>query len=164
MTEPYANLNLIDILNDLRARELGVIMQYMRQHYTTTGPEGMLLSDTFKDVAITEMKHAEMLAERIEFLAGTATTKPAPFDTDFTGLREMAKSDYTAESDAVMRYKSAIKIAEAQSDPTTRNMLESILSDEEEHLKIFTDMLGGDVTGGELLDPRLAQQPVGSHA
>jgi bacterioferritin len=164
MTEPYADFKLIDILNDLRARELGVIMQYMRQHYTITGPEGMLHADTFKDVAIAEMKHAEMLAERIEFLTGTATTQPAPFETDFTGLKEMAKSDYTAESDAIMRYKSAIKIADGQGDPTTRNLLESILSDEEEHLKTFTDMLGGDVTGGELLDPRLAQQPVGSHA
>jgi bacterioferritin len=157
MADHYADANLIDVLNDLRSRELAVIMQYMRQHYTVTGPEGMLHADTFKSVGVTEMKHAESLAERIEFLGGKATTKPEKFESDFSGLKEMAKSDFSAESDAVMRYKAAVKIAEAHGDPTTRNLLESILADEEDHLKTFTDMLGGDTTGGELLDSKLAQ-------
>jgi bacterioferritin len=117
----------------------------------------MLHADTFKSVAVTEMKHAESLAERIEFLGGTATTKPEKFEGDFSGLKEMAKSDFSAESDAVMRYKAAIKVAAAHDDPTTRGVLEGILADEEDHLKTFIDMLGGDTTGGELLDPKLAQ-------
>jgi bacterioferritin len=157
MADPYADANLLDVLNDLRSRELAVVMQYMRQHYTVTGPEGMLHADTFKDVAITEMKHAEALAERIEFLGGSATTKPERFDKEFSGLKEMAKADFSAESDAVMRYRAAIKVAAAHDDVTTRKLLEDILGDEEDHLKTFTDMLGGDVTGGELLDPKLAQ-------
>jgi len=157
MADHYADANLIDVLNDLRSRELAVIMQYMRQHYTVTGPEGMLHADTFKSVGVTEMKHAESLAERIEFLGGKATTKPEKFQSDFSGLKEMAKSDFSAESDAVMRYKAAIKVAEAHGDPTTRGLLESILADEEDHLKTFSDMLGGDTTGGEMLDPKLAQ-------
>lgn len=157
MSDLYGGANLLDVLNDLRSRELGVIMQYMRQHYTVTGPEGMLHAGTFKSTAITEMKHAEMLAERIEFLGGTATTKPASFESEFAGLKEMAKSDFSAEQDAVLRYRTAIKIAAAENDPTTRVMLESILGDEEDHLKTFTDMIGGDVMGGELLNPKLAQ-------
>jgi len=157
MSDTYADAKLIDVLNDLRARELAVVMQYMRQHYLVTGPEGMLLAGTFKDVAITEMKHAEALAERIDFLGGDPTTKPESFAKDFNGLREMAKSDYSAEQDAVMRYRVAIKIAAAADDVTTRKLLEEILADEEDHLKTFSDMLGGDVLGGELLDPNLAQ-------
>ena len=157
MADHYADANLIDMLNDLRAREFAVVMQYMRQHYTVTGPDGMLHADTFKGVAITEMKHAESLAERIEYLGGKATTKPEKFESEFSGLKEMAKSDFSAESDAVMRYKAAIKVAEAHGDPTTRGLLESILADEEDHLKTFSDMLGGDTTGGELLDAKLAQ-------
>jgi len=117
----------------------------------------MLHADTFKSVGVTEMKHAESLAERIEFLGGKATTKPEKFESEFSGLKEMAKSDFSAESDAVMRYKAAIKVAEAHGDPTTRGLLESILADEEDHLKTFSDMLGGDTTGGEMLDPKLAQ-------
>ena len=153
----YGDKTLLDVLNDLRARELGVIMQYMRQHYTVSGPEGMLLADEFKSVAVTEMKHAEALAERIEFLGGDPTTKPEPFERDFADLREMAKADYNAEQDAVMRYRVAIKVAAAADDVTTRRLLESILADEEDHLKTFSDMLGGDTMGGELLDPKLAQ-------
>ena len=156
MADHYADANLIDVLNDLRSRELAVIMQYMRQHYTVTGPEGMLHADTFKSVGVTEMKHAESLAERIEFLGGKATTKPEKFESDFESLKEMAKSDFSAESDAVMRYKAAVKIADAHKDPTTLNLLESILADEEDHLKTFSDMLGRDVMGGELLDAKLA--------
>ena len=157
MADIYADANLVDVLNDLRARELGVIMQYMRQHYTVTGPDGMLHASTFKDVAVTEMKHAEALAERIEFLGGSATTKPEKFETAFSGLKEMAKSDFSAESDAVMRYKAAIKVASAHGDVTTRRLLEGILGDEEDHLKTFADMLGGDVTGGEMLDANLSR-------
>ena len=157
MSDLYSDVNLVDVLNDLRSRELGVIMQYMRQHYIVTGPTGMLHAGTFKDVAITEMKHAEALAERIELLGGTATTKPAKFESEFSGFKEMAKSDVSAAQDAVMRYKTAVRIAAAENDPTTRGLLEGILADEEDHLKTFTDMIGGDVLGGELLDPKLAQ-------
>jgi len=157
MADHYADANLIDVLNDLRARELAVVMQYMRQHYTVTGPDGMLHADTFKGVAITEMKHAESLAERIEYLGGKATTKPEKFESEFSGLKEMAKSDFSAESDAVMRYKAAIKVAAAHDDVTTRKLLEGILGDEEDHLRTFSDMLGRDVMGGELLDSKLSR-------
>jgi len=157
MAKKKEAVSFIDVLNDLRARELGVIMQYMRQHYVATGPEGMLLAGVFKSVAITEMKHAESLAERIEFLGGTPTTKPAVFSTDFDGVKEMAKADYSSEADAVMRYKAAIKVATGHEDVTTRKLLEDILGDEEDHLKTFSDMLGGDIMGGEMLDSKLSK-------
>ena len=145
------DVKLIDVLNELRSRELGVIMQYMRQHYIATGPDGMLLAGEFKSVAVTEMKHAEALAERIEFLGGTATTMPSKFESEFGGLKDMARADYDAEADAIARYRAAIKIAAGADDVTTRKMLEDILADEEDHIKTFSDMLGQDVLGGEVL-------------
>lgn len=157
MSELKADSTFLSVLNDLRARELAVVMQYMRQHYTVTGPQGMLHADTFKSVALAEMKHAEALAERIDFLGGDPTTKPWDFKSDFTTLREMAKADFDAEFEAVQLYKRAIALAAEKDDVVTRRLLEGILGDEEEHLKTFTDMLGGDVMGGELLDPRLAE-------
>ena len=51
----------------------------------------------------------------------------------------------------------SLKTRYPENDPTTRGLLEGILADEEDHLKTFTDMIGGDVLGGELLDPKLAQ-------
>jgi bacterioferritin len=133
---------LIDTLNDLRARELAVVMQYMRHHYQVTGPEGLALADEFKAVAITEMKHAEELAERIEFLGGDPTTKPTQFATGQKSLAEMATADAASEEEAVELYKAAIAEAAEAGDVTTRKLLEDILGDEEGHLDTFNTMLG----------------------
>lgn len=139
----YEGQALIDVLNDLRARELAVTMQYMRHHYLVSGPDGVALGGEFKSVAITEMKHAEALAERIDYLGGDPTTKPEPImGKDAKTLAEMASADRDSEADAVERYKAGIKMAEAEGDVVTRKMLEGILEDEEEHHKLFSDMLG----------------------
>lgn len=133
---------LVDTLNGLRARELAVIAQYMRHHYIVTGPDGLALADEFKETAVTEMKHAEELAERIDFLGGNPTTKPGPIATAEKTLQKMAAADLAAEEDAVRLYNAAIAEADAAGDVTTRRLLESILGDEEEHVNTFSTMLG----------------------
>lgn len=138
----YENAELLDVLNDLRSRELAVVIQYMRHHYLASGPDGLPLAGEFKDVSIAEMKHAESLAERIDYLGGDPTTKPEQImGLDAKSLAEMAAADRDSEQDAVNRYKAAIKVADAADDPTTRRLLEDILEQEEEHHKTFSDML-----------------------
>jgi bacterioferritin len=117
-------------------------MEYMRHHYQATTPEGLAMADEFKSVAITEMKHAEKLAERIDFLGGDPTTKPAEIVITSTELADMAKGDLGSEEDAVRRYKAAIEQAAAAGDVTTRRLLEDILADEEDHVNTFQQMLG----------------------
>lgn len=139
----YEGKSLIDVLNDLRSRELAVIVQYMRHHYLATGPDGVALADEFKAIAIVEMKHAEVLAERIDYLDGDPTTKPETIaGVEARTIAEMASADRDSELDAIARYKEAIAIADDAGDVTTRTMLEGILGDEEEHHKVFSDMLG----------------------
>lgn len=133
---------LLDTLNTLRARELAVIEQYMRHHYIVTGPEGAALADEFKEVAITEMKHAEALAERIDFLGGDPTTTPSEISKTATALDEMAAEDLLAEQDAVALYSAAVKQFADAGDVTTRRLLEGILGDEEDHVNTFERMLG----------------------
>lgn len=143
MGDTYADMPLLDVLNDLRARELAVVVQYMRHHYFATGPDGLALAGEFKEIAVEEMKHAEALAERIEFLGGDPTIKPEPVQgVAARSLKEMAEVDLASEDDAVARYRDAIKVADAAEDVTTRKMLEDILGDEEDHQKTFGDMLG----------------------
>jgi bacterioferritin len=137
-----AEVALLDTLNTLRARELAVIEQYMRHHYIVTGPEGAALADEFKEVAFTEMKHAEALAERIDFLGGDPTTEPSPISKAATTLQQMAAEDLGAEQDAVALYGAAIKQFGDAGDVTTRRLLESILGDEEDHVNTFERMLG----------------------
>lgn len=156
MADMYADMNLLDVLNDLRSRELGVIVQYMRHHYIATGPDGVALAGEFKDVAIEEMKHAESLGERIDALGGDPTTKAEKPDIEGVTLKELAKADYNSEMDAIARYRAAIKVTNAKGDVVTRRLLEDILGDEEAHATLFVDMLGKDVQGHELLDPKMA--------
>lgn len=139
----YEGKSVIDVLNDLRARELAVIVQYMRHHYLATGPDGVALAGDFKEIAIAEMKHAEVLAERIDYLGGDPTTKPeAIAGIDARTIAEMASADRDSELDAIARYKEAIGVAADARDVTTRKMFEDILGDEEDHHKTFDDMLG----------------------
>ena len=132
---------LIDALNKGRSRELRVAIEYMRQHYLAEGLESPGFVGLIKQIAITEMKHAEAFAERIVYLGGDPTTKPDPIKTQKT-LRAMIENDIEAEEEAVALYKSLIKLAASEGDSTTRTMMESILGDEEAHLDQFKTLLG----------------------
>lgn len=131
---------LKELLNKGIAREIQVSVQYMWQHVLATGIKGAVIEDIFKEIAITEMKHAESIAERLAYLGGTPTTKPDPV---FVGgsLGEMIKNDVKAEEEAVALYKQTIKVAEEEGDITTRRLFEEILGDEEDHLDTFTNLL-----------------------
>ena len=123
---------LIDALNLERAYELGAIMQYMGHHYEVKGMESPTLMDIFKEKSIDEMKHAEVLAERICYLGGVPVQKPTASKRGGTA-RKMVKDDLDTEYAAIKRYKEHIQLADKLGDTTTRRMLEQILEDEEAH-------------------------------
>lgn len=138
--EKMVSEKLKELLNKGIAREIQVSVQYMWQHVLATGIKGAAIEDIFKEIAITEMKHAESIAERLAYLGGTPTTKPDPI---FVGgsLEEMIRNDVKAEEEAVALYKQTIKVAEEEGDITTRRLFEEILGDEEDHLDTFTNLL-----------------------
>jgi bacterioferritin len=137
-----ASQKLLEFLNKGIAHELQVSIQYMWQHVQVTGIDGALVKDIFKEIAIAEMKHAEALAERLDYLGGVPTTKPDPV---FVGgsLIEMLKQDEQNEEEAIMLYKQAIQVASKEGDFTTRRLLEEILSEEEQHIDTFGKLLVG---------------------
>ena len=100
------------------------------------------VEDVFRKTAIAEMKHAERLAERLDYLNGVATTKPDPI---FVGgsLIEMLTQDERDEEEAINLYKQAIQVAAEEGDYTTRRMLEEILAEEENHINTFGKLLVG---------------------
>ena len=99
-----ASKKLMELLNRGIARELRVSIQYMWQHISVTGIESAAVEDIFRKIAITEMKHAEEIAERLAYLGGTPTLKPDPI---FVGgsLKEMLQKDTKAEEEAIAPYK-----------------------------------------------------------
>jgi bacterioferritin len=137
-----ASKELLEMLNKGIARELQVSIQYMWQHVMAKGIEGAVVEDTFRQISITEMKHAEKLAERLVFLNGVPTFTPDPVHIGHS-LEEMLKENVQAEEEAISLYKQTIQVASKEGDFTTRRMLEDILSNEEEHLDKFSKLLVG---------------------
>ena len=69
---------IISALNRSRSAELGAIMQYMNHHYEAQGIDALSVKDVFRQSAMDEMRHAEMIAERITYLGGIPTLKIDP--------------------------------------------------------------------------------------
>jgi bacterioferritin len=128
------------LLNDAIAREIQVSVQYMWQHVQVVGVKGVAVQDQFRSTAIAEMKHAEKIAERLWYLGGTPTTKPAPILVG-TSLKEFIENDVQAEVEAVEMYRTIIKMASDEGDITTAFIFKEILEDEEDHHDLFTTML-----------------------
>jgi len=134
-----ASEKLKEMLNGAIAREIQVSVQYMWQHVQWMGVDHFAVSDKFKEIAVEEMKHAEKIAERLWYLGGVPTTKPAPINVG-KSLWEMVDNDIKAEVEAIEMYKKIEKLADAEKDPTTRFIFESILEDEEDHHDFFTSL------------------------
>lgn len=132
---------IIDALNEDREFELAAIMQYMGHHYEAEGMESPAIIELFKKTALDEMKHAELLAERIVYLGGTPSTKPTKIMKGGE-VRKMVSDDLSAENGAIKRYKEHIKLCDKEGDPTSRLMLEGILSQEEGHADLWETTLG----------------------
>jgi bacterioferritin len=123
---------LLGLLNAAIARELQVSIQYMFQHAIGAG-RGLRVSGknpsakrekfaashaaywmpgpTLKKTAITEMRHAEAIAERVVLLGGEPTTQPDPVTIDKT-TKEMLENDREREHEAIELYGRVIGLAE----------------------------------------------------
>jgi len=138
-----ASEKLLDKLNLAIARELQVSIQYMWQHVQAIGFKGEIVKDELKSIAITEMKHAEAIAERLNYLGGVPTTKPVPI-TVGDSVKEMLELDVKAEEEAIAMYKEILEVAQAEGDSTTHRLFRGILAEEEEHHDFFTTVLEGE--------------------
>jgi bacterioferritin len=132
---------LNDKLNQAIAREIQVSIQYMWHHVMASGINSSSVKEVFEKTAVTEMKHAESLAERLNYLGGIPTIQPDPIKVGGT-LEKMLEDDLKAEEDAIKLYKGIIDLARKEEDHTTRKLLENILADEEEHHDTFGTLLG----------------------
>ncbi|MEM2928617.1 MAG: ferritin-like domain-containing protein [Nitrososphaerota archaeon] len=140
MVNKRVSKELLELLNEAIERELQVSIQYMWQHVQWRGVKGFAIQEELKKIAITEMKHAEAIAERLFYLGGAPTTKPAPI---FVGenLKEMIERDKKDEESAIQLYNKIIEAAKKENDEVTHRLFRSILADEEEHHDFFTSLL-----------------------
>lgn len=132
---------IIDALNKDLALEIAATLQYLHHHWTGEGYDSPAVLELFEKISRDEMKHMEMIAERINYLGGDPTTAP---DVIKKGgdLVKMMKDDLEGENIAIKQYKAHIKLFDELGDPTSRLMMENILSDEERHADIWETTLG----------------------
>ena len=139
--------DIVDLLNGSLATELVCVLRYKRHHFTAHGLSSPTIAAEFMKHAQEEAAHADLIAERIVQLGGEPDFAPdtllarshADYDSS-TELKAMIRAHLVAERVAVESYRQMIALI-GDKDPTTRRMLESILSDEEEHADELKDML-----------------------
>ncbi|HPR34191.1 MAG TPA: bacterioferritin [Anaerolineaceae bacterium] len=125
---------IIEKLNFLLADELTAVNQYF-VHAEECGDWGYeVLHESIEKRSIGEMKHAEKLISRILFLGGTPVVDKLNKIHIADNVTGMLENDKKAEEDAIKDYNDAIKLATELLDNGTKELLESILRDEEEHI------------------------------
>ena len=139
--------DIIKLLNDALATELVCVMRYKRHHYTAKGLASPKIAEEFMVHAQEETAHGDSIAERIVQLGGEPDFSPATllqrshadYD-DSTDLKAMIKANLIAERVAIEAYSQMIALI-GDKDSTTRRMLETILSQEQEHADELSDWM-----------------------
>ncbi len=139
-TKAKTSQKLLGLLNEAIAREIQVSIQYMWQHVQWSGVKGFAVQGALKNTAISEMKHAEAIAERLFYLGEIPTTKPNPIFVGKT-LKEMIAQDVKDEAGAIDLYKQIAEVARGEGDETTNRLFREILQQEEDHHDTFTSLL-----------------------
>jgi bacterioferritin len=128
------NDKIIEKLNALLADELTAVNQYMVHSEMCANWMYEQLHKAIEKRAIDEMKHAERLIARILFLDGrpiVSNLNPLYIGAD---VEAQLKNDWAAEASAVKTYNEGIHTAVEVGDNGTRELLGSILKDEEAHI------------------------------
>ena len=132
--------NVIEVLNKARSMELFAIHQYMNQHYNLDDMDYGELAAKVKLIDIDEMRHAEMLAERIKELGGEPTSdldakvqKAQKFDSIFP-------FDAKLEDDTIDAYNQFLLVCRENGDSISMKLFETINDEEQAHFNYFDNV------------------------
>jgi bacterioferritin len=142
-------IQLLKLLNDALATELVCVLRYRHHSFMARGIQAKAIAAEFLTHSNEELSHVDLLAKRIVQLGGEPNFAPdqltARSHAEYvTGdsLADMISADLIAERIAIDSYRELIYFIGDQ-DPTTSQMLKTILAVEEEHADELADLLTG---------------------
>jgi bacterioferritin len=137
----------IDILQSVLATEIVCVLRYTMNAITAAGISSESVKKEFDEHAKEEQEHMRVVAERINQLGGSPNFNPEGLATRSasqyvvgSNLIEMIKENLVAERIACEHYRELIRYF-GENDPTTRVLMERILTNEEEHANDMHDLL-----------------------
>ncbi|MFW9951978.1 MAG: bacterioferritin [Candidatus Thorarchaeota archaeon] len=154
----FNNKEYIAMLNKALASEISAIVQYTTQHEKADGLERLrkkkaplevatgknkasVISEILKKTFLEEMKHMEIISERIYEIDREAIADVNPLPEIGNNEDDFIKLDREAENYAIVLYRKIIDEATKIGDIKTRKMFEDIIQQEEEHYWAFDDFL-----------------------
>lgn len=131
------NEQILKHLNMRLAEELTAINQYMVHAEMCENWRYKKLHGMIFKRSIQEMQHAEKLIARILFLEGIPIVSDLHKIHIGSDIPKMHTNDHSAETAAIRGYNESIRIAAEIGDNGSRELLESILKEEEDHIDVI---------------------------
>ena len=138
---------VLKLLNDSLATELVCVLRYRRHHFMAQGIHSQAVAQEFLDHSNEEQGHADQIAARIVQLGGAPDFAPDGLANrshaeyvEGSSLLSMIREDLVAERIAIDSYRDIVQYLGNQ-DPTTRRMMEAILTVEEQHADELAGLL-----------------------
>jgi bacterioferritin len=131
---------VLEALNKARSMELQAIHQYMNQHYNLDDMDYGDLAAKVKLIAIDEMRHAEMFAERIKELGGEPTTDLAGKVVKGQKIEIVFPFDAGLEDETMDIYNQFLLVCRENGDSTSMKLFETIVDEEQAHYNYFDNV------------------------
>jgi|ERR1700722_14617857 bacterioferritin len=133
---------VLEFLNEQLSAELTAINQYFLHAKMQENFGWVKLARHTRAESIDEMRHAEVLTDRILFLDGLPNYQRLfPLRIGQT-VTQMFLSDMAVETEAVDRLRRGVEYMRSIADITSANIFEAILADEEQHIDYLETQLG----------------------
>jgi bacterioferritin len=151
---------VLEFLNEQLTAELTAINQYFLHAKMQENFGWVKLARHTRAESIDEMRHAEILTDRILFLDGLPNYQRLFKLKIGQTITEMLQADMAVEAEAIDRLRRGIDYMRSVSDVTSAKLFEAILADEEQHIDYLETQLGLlEQIGEQLYLAQLVEQP-----